>query len=178
MFMFFLMIPRPPRSTLTDSLFPYPTLFRAQACIELTRGQHSAGRAALARRGPGLPAARGLAPLRFDDETARALPGPPLPLLDVEVEPVQQGGELLDIRLGPLGQHSLHSVDVGPALPVEPLATGLSDQELAGQPALGVRDPLAQPVAHHRRSLPVERRGIEAEGLAELSDRPPDQKNA
>src|SRR3546814_9042581 len=29
MFLFFLMIPRPPRSTRTDTLFPYTTLFRS-----------------------------------------------------------------------------------------------------------------------------------------------------
>src|SRR3546814_8575558 len=29
--MFFLIIRRPPRSTRTDTLFPYPTLFRSQA---------------------------------------------------------------------------------------------------------------------------------------------------
>src|SRR3546814_3066737 len=30
--MFFLMIRRPPRSTRTDTLFPYTTLFRSEAC--------------------------------------------------------------------------------------------------------------------------------------------------
>src|SRR3546814_14506082 len=30
---FFLMIRRPPRSTRTDTLFPYTTLFRSQACV-------------------------------------------------------------------------------------------------------------------------------------------------
>src|SRR3546814_18536746 len=32
LFIFFLMIRRPPRSTRTDTLFPYTTLFRSQAC--------------------------------------------------------------------------------------------------------------------------------------------------
>src|SRR3546814_11857928 len=31
-FFFFLMILRPPRSTRTDTLFPYTTLFRSRAC--------------------------------------------------------------------------------------------------------------------------------------------------
>src|SRR3546814_14320803 len=31
-FFFFLMIRRPPRSTRTDTLFPYTTLFRSQIC--------------------------------------------------------------------------------------------------------------------------------------------------
>src|SRR3546814_5331073 len=30
---FFLMIRRPPRSTRTDTLFPYTTLFRSSACV-------------------------------------------------------------------------------------------------------------------------------------------------
>src|SRR3546814_17547913 len=43
MFLFFLMIPRPPRSTRTDTLFPYTTLFRAAAGRQprdLRRVQH------------------------------------------------------------------------------------------------------------------------------------------
>src|SRR3546814_10053265 len=32
LFIFFLMIRRPPRSTRTDTLFPYTTLFRSQRC--------------------------------------------------------------------------------------------------------------------------------------------------
>src|SRR3546814_8731971 len=34
MFFFFLMIRRPPRSTRTDTLFPYTTLFRSQRLVE------------------------------------------------------------------------------------------------------------------------------------------------
>src|SRR3546814_15709129 len=34
-FFFFLMIRRPPRSTRTDTLFPYTTLFRSQRRLEL-----------------------------------------------------------------------------------------------------------------------------------------------
>src|SRR3546814_16878202 len=34
-FIFFLMIRRPPRSTRTDTLFPYTTLFRSSALIRL-----------------------------------------------------------------------------------------------------------------------------------------------
>src|SRR3546814_15336854 len=36
-FFFFLMIRRPPRSTRTDTLFPYTTLFRSEAIAEGTR---------------------------------------------------------------------------------------------------------------------------------------------
>src|SRR3546814_13722676 len=35
---FFLMIRRPPRSTLTDTLFPYTTLFRSKAAIRQAAG--------------------------------------------------------------------------------------------------------------------------------------------
>src|SRR3546814_20159001 len=38
---FFVMIRRPPRSTRTDTLFPYTTLFRSQACR--TRRQRRGG---------------------------------------------------------------------------------------------------------------------------------------
>src|SRR3546814_5578931 len=53
MFVFFLMIPRPPRSTLTDTLFPYTTLFRSAACTYA--GNACSAHTEVARR----PAARG-----------------------------------------------------------------------------------------------------------------------
>src|SRR3546814_17465335 len=37
MFVFFVMIRRPPRSTRTDTLFPYTTLFRSPAHLRLAR---------------------------------------------------------------------------------------------------------------------------------------------
>src|SRR3546814_19961416 len=37
MFLFFLMIRRPPRSTRTDTLFPYTTLFRSQIPAEVKK---------------------------------------------------------------------------------------------------------------------------------------------
>src|SRR3546814_12095758 len=58
-FFFFLMIRRPPRSTRTDTLFPYTTLFRSPACRHV--GVHP--RAASVRSGdrqfPGDPASSG-----------------------------------------------------------------------------------------------------------------------
>src|SRR3546814_3612322 len=42
-FFFFLMIRRPPRSTRTDTLFPYTTLFRSQDVIELLGGMPRGG---------------------------------------------------------------------------------------------------------------------------------------
>src|SRR3546814_12774635 len=39
MIVFFLMIRRPPRSTRTDTLFPYTTLFRSAAPVAAARGE-------------------------------------------------------------------------------------------------------------------------------------------
>src|SRR3546814_13805889 len=47
---FFLMIRRPPRSTRTDTLFPYTTLFRAPNLYLLCVGGGRAGRTAQRRR--------------------------------------------------------------------------------------------------------------------------------
>src|SRR3546814_8149044 len=48
---FFLMIRRPPRSTRTDTLFPYTTLFRSDAAHgRLRAGDPDEGRPAVARR--------------------------------------------------------------------------------------------------------------------------------
>src|SRR3546814_9353533 len=44
--MFFLMIQRPPRSTRTDTLFPYTTLFRAHQSTVCTAGKPTAYRTA------------------------------------------------------------------------------------------------------------------------------------
>src|SRR3546814_1005002 len=40
-FFFFLMIRRPPRSTRTDTLFPYTTLFRLVRAVDMTSGRHA-----------------------------------------------------------------------------------------------------------------------------------------
>src|SRR3546814_17090841 len=44
MFIFFLMIRRPPRSTRTDTLFPYTTLFRSEGISGGHRGRDAADR--------------------------------------------------------------------------------------------------------------------------------------
>src|SRR3546814_1269489 len=46
---FFLMIRRPPRSTRTDTLFPYTTLFRSDSCRRRNRPRSDRGGAARAR---------------------------------------------------------------------------------------------------------------------------------
>src|SRR3546814_3690610 len=52
-FFFFLMIRRPPRSTRTDTLFPYTTLFRSAASLRRHRACGRGGRfAPHLRRGP------------------------------------------------------------------------------------------------------------------------------
>src|SRR3546814_7151157 len=64
LFCFFLMIRRPPRSTRTDTLFPYTTLFRSRPCVDLL-GYLAAG--ALAEPRPRLYAAAA----GFDGRQAR-----------------------------------------------------------------------------------------------------------
>src|SRR3546814_6881397 len=49
---FFLMIRRPPRSTRTDTLFPYTTLFRSDGSVA---GAPTAGRGVVPRAGPAPP---------------------------------------------------------------------------------------------------------------------------
>src|SRR3546814_14840770 len=61
----FLMIPRPPRPTRTDTLFPYTTLFRAA-------GSHSAGRGAQ-EAVVDLLVFPGVAPFGGDDELVRQI---------------------------------------------------------------------------------------------------------
>src|SRR3546814_3518696 len=55
------MIRRPPRSTRTDTLFPYTTLFRSGRCMLRRRGEGAHRRAPgrRLRRGPGLPPGTG-----------------------------------------------------------------------------------------------------------------------
>src|SRR3546814_17898670 len=58
---FFIKMRRPPRSTLTDSLFPYPTLFRSLALRPWVRGHadgEDAGRAVSDAAGGDAAAAR------------------------------------------------------------------------------------------------------------------------
>src|SRR3546814_13245859 len=45
MVFFFLTIRRPPRSTLTDTLFPYTTLFRSHVCRDARRWLRARGQA-------------------------------------------------------------------------------------------------------------------------------------
>src|SRR3546814_16787274 len=42
-FFFFLMIRRPPRSTRTDTLFPYTTLFRSHSCADIRARYYCGG---------------------------------------------------------------------------------------------------------------------------------------
>src|SRR3546814_16408430 len=48
LFVFFLMTRRPPRSTRTDTLFPYTTLFRSGKVVDHRQGDEHAGRLELA----------------------------------------------------------------------------------------------------------------------------------
>src|SRR3546814_5338902 len=70
-YFFFLMIRRPPRSTRTDTLFPYTTLFRS-CCGEQCRRDAQLSRPAvgLAQRAAGARAARAQALLRSEEHTS------------------------------------------------------------------------------------------------------------
>src|SRR3546814_5175354 len=67
---FFLMIRRPPRSTRTDTLFPYTTLFRSRGLPEAAHGGVLPG---AGRRLPGLARAHARRPDRW--RPANAVPG-------------------------------------------------------------------------------------------------------
>src|SRR3546814_11400684 len=64
-FIFFLMIRRPPRSTRTDTLFPYTTLFRSTGQDALHRSQYVRTRPARFGRGPDMAEA-GTAGIKID----------------------------------------------------------------------------------------------------------------
>src|SRR3546814_15087346 len=76
--LFFLRIRRPPRSTRTDTLFPYTTLFRSRRAARRRpaaddgRRRHRPRRAAAGRQRirRGRPVSRTLPPPRFDDPAA------------------------------------------------------------------------------------------------------------
>src|SRR3546814_6540207 len=71
MCIFFLMIRRPPRSTRTDSLFPYTTLFRSRGPVAATRSR--AARARVSARDRAAGAARPDGFRQADGHTAEAL---------------------------------------------------------------------------------------------------------
>src|SRR3546814_18505160 len=66
-FFFFLMIRLPPRSTRTDTLFPYTTRFRSAAAAHCRRGRRG-------RPAPALPTSATLAPPRPPSPPARSSP--------------------------------------------------------------------------------------------------------
>src|SRR3546814_10048777 len=68
------MIRRPPRSTRTDTLFPYTTLFRSAASRSRHKTAFCAAWRAVAAPRPA-PAARGAAPARHRDPLPRLPPG-------------------------------------------------------------------------------------------------------
>src|SRR3546814_8077422 len=69
-FFFFLMLRRPPRSTRTDTLFPYTTLFRSRLCRARPRAAHHDHRPLFhaSARGRAAPAHRPARHLRAADE--------------------------------------------------------------------------------------------------------------
>src|SRR3546814_15114844 len=70
-YVFFLMIRRPPRSTRTDTLFPYTTLFRSQPGLDrLRRRPGGAGRAIEAGADLAADAQRGVVTGRSEEHTS------------------------------------------------------------------------------------------------------------
>src|SRR3546814_21157523 len=76
-FVFFLMIRRPPRSTRTDTLFPYTTLFRSPCGTkrmsqswEMFIGRTAPGSARRNRRGCGCRECRGARARRSEEHTS------------------------------------------------------------------------------------------------------------
>src|SRR3546814_15812442 len=81
MFFFFLMIRRPPRSTRTDTLFPYTTLFRSppqdRQRIDLRRREHADHLHRSAARGGGDRPAERSRPADLDHHVDAASTGQP-----------------------------------------------------------------------------------------------------
>src|SRR3546814_16915524 len=65
LFFFFLMIRRPPRSTRTDTLFPYTTLFRSPSLIGFALSAEALIWVALGGRGELISAALGVVTIRL-----------------------------------------------------------------------------------------------------------------
>src|SRR3546814_17546437 len=104
LYFFFLMIRRPPRSTRTDTLFPYTTLFRSELPLAdlVTPARHAARREADDRHDRDQPGERGDQPVRPLDmadqqriEDARA---------DRERDQVERGRDAQ--HLGKIGRES------------------------------------------------------------------------
>src|SRR3546814_15944013 len=108
---FFLMILRPPRSTRTDTLFPYTTLFRS-ARTARARQPVGQSRDRLCRRRPQLPPARLLGDRRTDD---RARQGRLRGFRDTAAADVARGGGRARGRSGGRrgGKESGSGVEVG-----------------------------------------------------------------
>src|SRR3546814_13435733 len=117
------MVRRPPRSTRTDTLFPYTTLFRSDMVRHVLRHRPVSGeRAAADGEGPGDPALGVIdhlvaarqrlpfRPARRPDERPYPCPCPPCPLTanagDQRLGAVEQGLDLV-------GLHRRHIREIG-----------------------------------------------------------------
>src|SRR3546814_13132127 len=104
------MIRRPPRSTRTDTLFPYTTLFRSRKCVSVYLVAHS-----LPHLRPGIPdraAASAPRPLALDNHA------PPLELelskqgLDAAVVALAEADHRVGVAVGRVGTQHLLGNDV------------------------------------------------------------------
>src|SRR3546814_12560583 len=106
------MIRRPPRSTRTDTLFPYTTLFRSQqGQADLQAQQGNAGEEP-ARHHHRVPSRSG--DLR---QGGAVPPGPPLPHGALHGLSLQQPRDPLDLRKEPSGQGAPYAGERTPPLP-------------------------------------------------------------
>src|SRR3546814_15263484 len=120
LFVFFLMIRRPPRSTLTDTLFPYPTLFRSTSAWPREphhhlylprsyrdarrysgRGRRGAARAAAGTAGRMSGHPRKGRPVAFAPITPESVPPDPVLRLKFTIE-ARPGGTVLHDMTGPV----------------------------------------------------------------------------
>src|SRR3546814_963209 len=128
LYFFFLMIRRPPRSTRTDTLFPYTTLFRSFQNIALFRGMSTLDNLMTGR---GLKMKRGLlwqalywGPARREEMAHRAVVEQVIDFLEIQAIRRTQVGRL------PYGLQK--RVELGRALALEPEIL-LIDEPMAGR---------------------------------------------
>src|SRR3546814_6913961 len=135
LYFFFLMIRRPPRSTRTDTLFPYTTLFRSVQNLALFRGMSTLDNL---RTGRGLKMKRGLlwqalywGPARREEMAHRAVVEQVIDFLEIQAIRRTQVGRL------PYGLQK--RVELGRALAMEPEIL-LLDEPMAGMKGEGKQD--------------------------------------
>src|SRR3546814_7339652 len=130
------MIRRPPRSTRTDTLFPYTTLFRSQRCRP---GRRVARAAAMTVGGPGAAPRTGHLPVLFDEV--------------MEGLAVKSDGTYLDGTFGRGGHARGVLGKLGPGgrlllMDKDPEAIACAEREFGGDPRVAIRRGSFAELAH------------------------------